>query len=139
MTRTRTLTDEIRVVVVQALAAGQRIDEAAAAAHVPVSVLRQWMRRGRGERDTVYARLNTEARDAIRVAGKARIKACARAIARARYEYGDPEDEIVHLVYLEIMRMFEAGRVVPAVAQKAVELVTAEIDDRLDDDHVSWE
>jgi hypothetical protein len=61
----------------------------------------------------------------------------ARRIRRA-IERGDPQDEVVRLVYREFCRILQEGRVTMEAACAALELTQAELDDKRAEASLSW-
>ncbi len=151
-----TMTNQVRKTILRVLCAGKRLDQAAEQAGVPVSVVREWFRRGTQDPEGPYGEFNQEIRQALRTANQRRIRACSRAIATARYAFGQPEDELVNVIYLAIMRMLEEGRIMGRkktyyktstddhaftyeLARRALELALSEVDDRIAEERCSWE
>ena len=153
---THHLTDSVRSAIVRSIRRGHLLDRAAQDAQIPVSTLRDWCRRGRDDPESPYGELNHQIRTALREATLRRIRICSRAIATARYRYGQPEDEVVNVIYLAIMRMLEEGRIMGRkktyytaptddhvityeLARRALELALSEVDDRIAEERCSWE
>ena len=62
----------------------------------------------------------------------------SRALARARYEQGDPPEVLAVKACAEIMSLFEQGRVPFDVAEKALELCSDELTDKMAEGGASW-
>lgn len=156
---THHLTDSVRSAILRSIRRGHLLERAAQDAQIPVSTLRDWCRRGRDNPESPYGDLNHQIRTALREATLRRVRLCSRAIATARYRYGQPEDEIAFAVYLSVMKMLEEGRVLHgsttdrsrwskpindeqirmwAHAKRGLELAISELEDHIADEQFSW-
>ena len=130
------LTPNVHKAVMKALGFGCPLKEAAEYAGVHPSTLYRWLERGRRRKAGPFRRLSDDVLRALRPEPKP-IVARTRHIRRA-YERGLTHLEIQSLVYREIRRIIDEGRVCDEDVLRALEMVCADYDDEVENLSISW-
>ncbi len=132
------LTPEVAQIITDHLAAGATMGEAAQAAGVGRTTLKDWLQRGRLERRGRFAEFR---RAVINAHRKARPMASPRHIRRGITERLLTDMEILRMVYAEIMRTLDEGRVPEDIAVQALDMALSDTREKIMDkeDRRSWE
>lgn len=131
------LTPEVGRIITVHLAAGATMRESAHAAGVTPRTLRRWIARGGLERSGPFAEFR---RAVINAHRKARPKSSPRHIRRAVGERQLADSQILSMVYAEIMRTLDEGRVPDDIAVQALDMALDDAREKIMDQEgrMSW-
>lgn len=131
--RTPKLTPEVHEAILESLRRGYPLTEAARHGGIHPATLFRWLERGR-KRPGPYRRFAAALAETLQ---PQRIEARPRHIRRA-YERRLAPSEIQILVYREMRRLLDEGRVGDRDALRAIEMICADYDEKVENLSVSW-
>lgn len=128
------LLPEVHKTIIESLRRGYPITEAARHAGIHPATVFRWVERGRKRKAGPFRAFAEDIADTMRPKP---IEARPRHIRRA-YERQLTPSEIQILVYREFRRLLDEGRVSDDDALRAVEMICADYDEKVENLSISW-